>query len=117
MCLIYFFVTDKPKTVHDVVKSVTNTETTDIFEQLENRFRSHLNLLEESMTQVFCKCCSVTILKTVHEVKKHLISEAHKQKAGVATKKYKFVCYICSAIYSKEASWQDHFNSVPHRTK
>lgn len=106
-----------PKKVHDIVKSVTDTEATEYFERLENRFRSHLNLLDESLTQLFCKCCNVSFLKTVHEIKKHLITDAHKSKALVANKKYNFFCNVCNVICSKEMSWQEHLNHTLHMSK
>lgn len=104
----------KNKITHDIVKSVTNPNSTSFFEQLENRFRSHLNLLDERLAQIFCKCCNTGLLKTPYFVKKHVISEEHKSKAGVANKKYKFICEVCNTIYSRETSWQDHLQHELH---
>lgn len=106
-----------PKVVHDVVKSISNAEATAIFEQLENRFRGHLNLLEEALTTVSCKCCNVNIMKTPYEVKKHIITDEHKERAGIANKKYKFFCEICGSLYSREASWQEHMHLQSHKSK
>lgn len=111
----YTFSADrKLQMVHDIVKSITNPESTSFFDRLENRFRSHLNLLEERPSQIYCKCCDCPIEKTHYEVKKHIISQSHKEKAGVTNKKYSYRCDICSYIHGKEALWQEHLKLDMH---
>lgn len=111
---IQFLASAETQIVHDIVKSTTNSESTSFFEQLENRFRSHLNVLVEFADSIFCKCCDGEIPKIAYLVKKHLISDTHKAKIGVANIKYKYVCYVCYANFSRELSWQEHLQQELH---
>lgn len=112
----YFFAATSAKR-HDIVTSITNQGSLSFFDRLENRFRSHLNLLEERSADIYCKCCNLIIMKTRYEVKKHIISEEHKKKAGVPNKRYKYVCDVCTLTQRKEATWQEHFHSEPHNRR
>lgn len=88
-----------------------------VLERLENRFKNALKDFQETSTYIVCKTCGVNVEKNESLIKRHIFSEEHKKSSGFEMKKLKYVCEICSSVYSRAAAWDLHLIQNSHVAK
>lgn len=107
---------DKSLEIHELTKSIT--ENLGFFDQLETRFRTHLEHLKEQPETIVCKCCNKDIPKIISSVKEHILSLNHITLTGISSIKRHFYCGVCKEYtLSTEKRWMVHLNSAFHKEK